>query len=169
MRKIKAPSEGSGWGQIQIGTSSLILIFTVLCLVIFSTLSLASAEVDQRLADKNQRYVLDYYAGDARAEAALKVIDSRLEELIEAADSEAGFKLALKDGFKESYDIGTNHLTYQVDLNSEQFLLVKLEPVFSQGMKDEDKNYKIRCWVVINKIDYEIDDDMPVWDGEILE
>ena len=145
MTKTKALSEDKGWGRVQIGISSLVLIFTVLCLVVFSTLSIASAKADQNLALKNQQYVMDYYAGDGKAEELLKDINEKL--------------------IVNPNQLESNLLTYRVDLNKEQFLLVELEIVNTKGNQETNKKYSIKKWIVKNKVDYKIYDDLPVWDG----
>lgn len=151
MIKKKIPNEGRGWGQVQIGTSSLVLIFTVLCLVVFSTLSIASAKVDQKLAEKNQQYVTDYYIGDGKAEEMLKEINDNLV------------------GYGDSYQPETQIIDYKVDLNQEQFLFVELELFSNMENQESKKKYVIRKWVVQNKVDYEIDEDLQVWDGSSIE
>lgn len=175
MMITKTPKDGKGWGQIQIGTTSLVLIFTVLCLVTFSTLSLASAKADMGLALKNQQAVNDFYQGDAQAELTLKKMDSRLGELKTGALTEEAFKRNLKETFKEAYNQDSNRLIYHVEVNRDQFIAVELEPIYDQGGLDEQgttnrlKNYKIKSWLVKNKVDYEIDDAISVWDGSNLE
>ena len=169
MIKRKAPGEGKGWGQVQIGTSSLVLIFTVLCLVVFSTLSIASAKVDQKLAEKNQQYVIDYYVGDGKAEEILKEINSKLTEFEKNQGGEENFQALLKQEFGHSYQQETHLLTYRIDLNKEQILLVELEILNAKANQETAKKYSIKKWVVKNKVDYEIYDDLPVWDGSSIE
>lgn len=169
MIKRKTPADGKGWGQVQIGTSSLVLIFTVLCLVVFSTLSIASAKMDQKLAEKNQQYVKDYYIGDGKAEEILKEINSKLIDYENNQDGEENFQAFLKKEFGDSYQQGVQLLTYRVDLNKEQFLLVELELLTRGENRESNKKYMIRKWVVKNKVDYEIYDDLPVWDGTSIE
>ncbi len=165
----KAPYEGQGWGQVQIGTSSLVLIFTILCLVVFSTLSIASAKVDQKLAEKNQQYVMDYYVGDGKAEENLKEINKLLTDFGKNQSGEENFQKALKQEFGESYQQETHRLTYRIELNQEQFLLVELEILNKMQNQETSKKYMIKKWIVQNKVDYEIYDDLPVWDGSSIE
>jgi len=169
MIKRKAPNEGQGWGQIQIGTSSLVLIFTILCLVVFSTLSIASAKVDQKLAEKNQQYVLDYYVGDGKAEEILKEINIKLTDIEKNQNAEEDFQVLLKREFGDFYQQGTHLLTYRIDLSKDQLLLVELEILNAKANQEATKKYSIKKWVVKNKVDYEIYDDLPVWDGNSIE
>jgi hypothetical protein len=165
MMNMKAPVEDKGWGRVQIGISSLVLIFTVLCLVVFSTLSIASAKSDQNLALKNQQYVMDYYAGDAKAEELLKEINEKLMEFEATESGKREFPLLAKQEFGDDYQLESNLLTYKVDLNKEQFLLVELKLLNTEATQESNKKYIIKKWVVKNNVDYEIYDDLPVWDG----
>lgn len=169
MIKQNAPSEKKTFGQIQIGTSSLILIFTVLCLVVFSTLSISSAKVQQKLSEKNEQYIVDFYIGDGKAEEVLKEINVELINLENSSDGEENFQLFLKSEFGIVYQLGSNVIAYTVDLNKEQFLEVEIEILEHKEKQENNKRYTIKKWIVKNKIDYEIYDDLPVWDGNVIE
>ena len=51
-----------------VGGSSLLVIFAVLCLTVFSLLSLSSVQAERRLAAAATQSVVDYYQADLRAE-----------------------------------------------------------------------------------------------------
>lgn len=156
---------GYGWGQVQIGTSSLVLIFTVLALVVFATLSLSSARMDQNLAEKTRQHVVEFYAGDGKAEEKLRDINIHLNQLKEKSLDQTSYVEAIEQGYSQSYDASNNQIHYTIDLNSEQLLLVRLELLPLEEAMGSDKNYRIHGWLVQNKVDYEIDDSIPVWDG----
>ena len=65
--------------KINIGLTSLILIFIILCLATFSLLSLSSARGDQSLAARSARAVTEYYRADAEGEKWLKQADAILQ------------------------------------------------------------------------------------------
>ena len=54
--------------KVNIGLTSLILIFIILCLATFSLLSLSSARGDQSLAVRSAQAVTEYYRADAQGE-----------------------------------------------------------------------------------------------------
>ena len=54
-----------------VGSSSLLVIFAVLCLTVFALLSLSSAQAERRIADAATQAVVDYYEADLRAEEIL--------------------------------------------------------------------------------------------------
>ncbi|MBR6683625.1 MAG: hypothetical protein IKL38_04720 [Firmicutes bacterium] len=59
-----------------IGASSLLIIFAVLCLTMFTLLSLSTAKANARLSDSSIQAVSDYYEADRQAE----IIFAKLRE-----------------------------------------------------------------------------------------
>ena len=53
------------------GGSSLLVIFSVLCLTVFAMLSLSTVKADLRMADASAEAVAAYYRADCEAEAIL--------------------------------------------------------------------------------------------------
>ena len=66
--------------KVNIGLTSLILIFIILCLATFSLLSLSSARGDQSLAVRSAQAVTEYYRADAQGEKWLKQADAILHK-----------------------------------------------------------------------------------------
>ena len=66
--------------KVNIGLTSLILIFIILCLATFSLLSLSSARGDQSLAVRSAQAVTEYYRADAQGEKWLKQADAILQK-----------------------------------------------------------------------------------------
>ena len=54
-----------------VGGSSLLVIFAVLCLTVFTLLALSTVQADSRLSDASVKAVSDYYAADLEAESIL--------------------------------------------------------------------------------------------------
>lgn len=151
--------------RIQIGTSSLLLIFTVLCLVVFSTLSLSSAKADYSLAIKNEQSVKAYYVVDSKGEELKADINRQVINLSIQATNEEEFRELVKQDFKEAFNENDNTISYTIDTNSEQFLFIQLLLFDYEEIKEGQENYKIISWVIKNKVDYEVDNNMPVWNG----
>lgn len=59
-----------------IGATSLLIIFAVLCLTMFTLLALSTAKADARLSDASIQAVSDYYEADRQAE----IIFAKLRE-----------------------------------------------------------------------------------------
>lgn len=51
-----------------VGGSSLLIIFAVLCLTIFTLLALSTVQADRRLSESSIRAVTEYYQADCQAE-----------------------------------------------------------------------------------------------------
>ncbi len=64
-------------GNLNIGTSSLLLIFIVLSLVSFAVLSLSSALTDKRLTESNLTRTSMYYEACNKAEYKIRELDEQ--------------------------------------------------------------------------------------------
>ena len=121
-----------------IGASSLLVIFAVLCLVIFALLSVSTVQANGRLSDHAANAVMDYYEADAQAESILAKLRAGEEP---------------KDVSREG-----NLYTYTCPVSDTQVLAV-------QVMVENDE-YTILRWQVISDARWEADDNRPVWDGQ---
>ncbi len=65
---------------ISIGSSSILVVFVVLCLTTFATLSLVSAHADYRLSRKTADAVASYYALDSAGEELVADLAAVLRE-----------------------------------------------------------------------------------------
>lgn len=65
---------------INIGSSSLLIIFLILCLATFAILSLSSAKSDYSFSQKLAAHKTAYYNASSQAELIVKEIDALLEE-----------------------------------------------------------------------------------------
>jgi len=65
---------------INIGSSSLLMVFLVLCLTTFAILSLSSAQSDYSFSKKFAEHKTEYYEASSRAEMILGEIDQILAE-----------------------------------------------------------------------------------------
>jgi len=63
-------------GGLGVGSASIILIFAVLCLTVFSLITFYVAENDKALVDAKAEAVVDFYEADAEAEKILAEIMS---------------------------------------------------------------------------------------------
>lgn len=71
------------------GTTSLILIFTVLALVVFALLSLSSANAQWKMAQKMAERATQYYEAENEAQRILHQVGTRLDELASGNGEEA--------------------------------------------------------------------------------
>ncbi len=117
---------------VSIGMVSILMIFVVLCLTTFATLSFVSARADLKLSKKASDSVSEYYAADSAAETYLAQIASQLE----TADSSWQQIVSLSDTSLECSVAENNALfSYSVSVNEQKNLMVVLScPLDSNGI-----------------------------------
>ena len=123
-----------------IGLSSLMVVFLVLCLTTFALLTLSTARSDYSLSEKMADHRTDYYAACTKAEEVLDKIDKELEENQEELLSKESFLMndiivIVEDDF----------LSYDVPLENGQFLAVRLQVTDPSAA---DAFYEILSWQV---------------------
>lgn len=135
---------------VNIGSSSILLIFVILCLVSFATLSIVSANADYKLGQKILTRTSSYYDACNQAEKSIAAIDRTLWEVYEtAADAEEYFATV---GHNKSYVIPISDL---------QNLSIDIEILYPKN--SGDTCYRIESWQVINVDQIEYDDTLPVF------
>lgn len=143
-----------------VGGSSLLVIFAVLCLVIFALLSLSTVRTDVRLAEKSREFVTAYYAADSEAQKILAQLRCgetpegvTIEEIETESDPESDTET------QPAPETETGRLcSYTCKLSSEQSLSVE---VLVTG-----EEYSVQRWQVVSTTAFETADTITVWDGE---
>lgn len=143
-----------------IGTSSLILIFIVLCLATFGMLSLSSAAGDLKLAQRNAAAVQQYYQADVRGEAFVVMAEARLQEIRQQTGDAGDRKILYRRDLGDYYREDTGTIETDIPMEYGQALHVKLQ------LEDGTEPCAVSGWQVYNREDYGIDDSMPVWTGD---
>ncbi len=87
---------------VNIGSSSLLVIFLILCLVTFAILSLSSAKSDYTFSERLAEHKRAYYEASSRAEDIVAEIDSILYETAHEVGSAASS--SHEDGELDLYD-----------------------------------------------------------------
>ena len=142
----------------QIGSASIVMIFAVLCLTIFATLSFQTAAHEYRLAQKTADAAEAYYRADGIAEERYGQICAVLLE--EPMHDDIGARLDAMHVQQERI-AGAQYLQYRVPVDDTQALEVVLlwtERVVS-----------IVKWRVVATTQWEYDELLPVWDGTMTE
>lgn len=122
------------------GVSSLLIIFAVLCLTIFAILSISTVSADARLGDKAAESVAAYYAADGQAEKVL----AQLRQGI------------VPDGVTQDGDT----YSFTCPASETQALQVKV--------RISGTDYEILQWQMISTADWEADDSLNLWKGDLL-
>lgn len=131
-----------------VGGISLLVVFAVLCLTVFALLSLTTVQADGRLADASARAVEDYYAADCAAQEILARL--RNGEVPMEATSH----------LEDSWHTGTRY-TYTVPISDTQELDVE---VLVDG-----EDYEILRWQAQYTGEWEVVEDLDLWDGGLFE
>lgn len=74
-------------GGINVGTSSILVTFVLLCLVTFAALSFLSANSDYKLSKQTADRTTQYYAANSMAEYYLADIEGRLSKSLKQVSS----------------------------------------------------------------------------------
>lgn len=139
-----------------IGSSSMLVVFIILCLVTFSVLSVASANSDWKYSEKIADRTTDYYEASNKAEELLSQIDSKLKQTYESYptsyDLQVPQALAAIDGVDSS---NFPSVSFSVPMNDTQALAVSL--LVQTPEKAGDTFYSITSWKEIST---------EVWEGD---
>ena len=144
--------------KANIGSSSLILIFIVLCLATFGILSLSNARRETVLSEKNAAAVQAYYQTDSRGAEFFAQAEQSLKAAPAAAPTDAVKTEALAV-FGDFYNQETGRFSTDIPMEHGQALRIELEPEW------DARRCRVDTWRVYQKEDYEIDQSIPVWTG----
>lgn len=136
--------------SLNIGTSSLLYIFVILCLVSFAILSLSSSIGDKKLSNRVLENTNAYYDACDKAEELIASFDSTLHDLYSTGISRSGY--FEKVGHTKSFS---------VQINEVQTLCVELKILFP--VKAGEPFYEIEKYRTEMNGNLEYDDSLPVF------
>ena len=137
-------------GGIGVGSASIVLVFAVLCLTVFSLITLVVARNDKSLADAEAELVKSYYEADTKAERILA-------EILEAgAIPETAQGIEIQTGWDRERE--TDVASYICPLSDQKELYVKVA-IF-------DDSVDIISWQMLDIGTWETDDTLDLWLGE---
>lgn len=136
-------------GGINVGTSSILVTFVLLCLVTFAALSFLSANSDYRLSKQAAERTTRFYAADALAEEKLADIESRLKEVLASVSSEDDYYDSIPsafegDDFLQVNTEDTTTISYEIPVSDSQNLQVLLSVRYPAG--DDAALFDILKW-----------------------
>lgn len=155
---------------VNIGSSSLLVIFLVLSLVAFAVLSLVSAHSDYKLTSRLAEHKTEYYDASSKAEEILAQMDTVFEEQAgKAGDNLAEYPKAVVDELLSEPFLDEVDLTYTIfemgnkKVSSDKDALLELGFTIPMSEKQalkvilhindytqSDTYYKIQAWQVIS-------------------
>lgn len=157
---------------VNIGSSSLLIIFLILCLTTFAILSLSSAQSDYNFSKRFAEHKTEYYEASSRAEMILGEIDQVLAETAKTENKNSQTaSAAYNETVAEQLDgreidhialscTNTNDgasISYQVPSGEKQALKVTL---LVTNDAEHENYYKIQSWQLISTIDWNADDSL---------
>ena len=146
--------------KANIGSSPLIVIFIVLCLATFSLLSLGNAKSDSLLSERNGDAVKEYYRADSLGNEFLRQLDTSIRQA--AASARGGdLKALVTEEWKDYYDRQEDVFLTEIAMHAGQALQIRVQADWAEG------TCRILTWKVYNREEYEIDQSMKVWDGQM--
>lgn len=138
--------------RITIGTSSILLIFIILCLSVFSLLSISDGKTALTFAQRKAASVDGYYKADSEGQLFLHRFISSLSEGCSEEEALALAETELPDGSEAGFrSDGTPYC--EIPMDAGQALCIEIDAV--SGTPE--------AYYVYNKDDFPIDDSLPVW------
>lgn len=126
---------------MNVGSASLVMVFAVMCLTIFSVLSLITANNELKIAKRFATSIENYYNADYEAVTMIEALKAELERNIDLPTVDV---LVTK--------------TYDCVIDDKQILRVEAE-----CYKD---SVKIVSWKIIENGVFEFDESLEIWSGE---
>lgn len=156
---------------LNIGTSSILLVFVLLCLVTFAILSIVNANMDYQLSKKNAEHTSAYYQADQKAKQELAEIDDILYSEYKSqtfSDAESYYTHVIKvlsdaGTYTFDQDHSTPRIYYQVPITDNQILNVTLELHFPT--QTGEQFYRILTWNSQSDSRWEPESNVPVFNG----
>lgn len=122
-----------------IGSASILLIFTVLSLISFATLTLVNSKADYNLSNNLSERQKAYYEACHKGNAFIAAVDSGYEKGIE------------NDIMRESIPITDN-----------QSLDIEILTNSANSIANSDNSMVIRQWQIVNHSDFSYETTLPV-------
>jgi len=137
-------------GGIGIGSASIILVFAVLCLAIFSLISLSVANGDQALVAAETDMVEAYYEADSLAE---QVLDLIVKAWPFVDNNYLGVNIST------SWQGGGEYATVEFVCAISSRKELTVEVMFT------DDGYTVRRWKMQDAVVWTFDPSTPIWQG----
>lgn len=142
---------------LNIGTSSILIIIVILCLVCFSGLSITSANADYRLSKRLADRTTAYYDACNQAQSSLCMISEALKDLYQESSSEEDYENKIKRSLQDLF-------IFSYPINENQILQVSVSPLYPDTA--EGDFIEITGWQVINLTTPELDNSLPVFGSD---
>ncbi|HCT91000.1 MAG TPA: hypothetical protein DF613_06440 [Lachnospiraceae bacterium] len=150
---------------VNIGSSSLLVIFLILCLATFAILSLSSAQNDYSFSQRLAEHRSVYYEAASKAEEILAEVDRTLAQTAADSENSAAYIQAVTTALNGAEVNGIalscqteneeTTISYQVPAGGTQALQVILGIT---NYEEKETYYDIKTWQTINTRAWELND-----------
>lgn len=159
---------------LNIGSSSILVIFILLCLVTFAALSVISANADYKMSCRIAERTSDYYDANNQAQEYLAVIDEAMHSCIQnSADIEnyrnnlSSYLAKTQKNISVGYGSDNITLDYRITMTQSQSLHVTLRG-FYPIPPDSSELYEVQSWQIEHTESWNPDDSLQLADPESL-
>ena len=136
-------------GGVGVGSASIVLVFAVLCLTVFSLITLIVANNDKALVDAQSKLVVGYYGADTLAEYIVA-------EVVQAETIPASVR-GIDIHTELDIASGTEIAYFFCPISEQKELYVRLAI--------HENTYDILSWRMWDTDDWVFDDGLDVWEG----
>lgn len=149
--------------NLGIGTTSILIIFIVVCLTILSVLSYMVTNTDYKVTNTKKEYNMMYHESDSKAIDKMAKIDDVLYKIasknMKFNEVKAKMLLANIDGIEVDYS--SNEISYDIHVRNNAYISVVLDvnidkefklPKIKKNKDDyNQKRLEIKKWQLVNK------------------
>lgn len=150
------------------GLSTLLLVFVMLCLIVFAVLSLTTARSDLQMSQKIAERTQDYYAAQSKAYARIKTIDGILTS--QYNEKKEKFTETVYQRLLQEEDVTVTRKGEEVVCSFEQPIddtqQIQVELTITAPEKEGEACYQITKWESVQIQEWNADTGLPVWKQE---
>ena len=146
-------NKSDGGGGVGIGSASIVLVFAVLCLTVFSLITLIVAVNDKNLVDAEAKLVEGYYEADRLAEQ----VAAEIRGIITAGGTPDNVRgIDVQSGL--DWDLGVETASFRCPISESKDLYVRLA-FYSD-------TYEVLVWRMADTNEWVFDDSLNIWQGD---
>ncbi len=145
---------------IHVGSTSILMVFSVLCLTIFAVLSFVTTNYERKLSEKTAAAVLNFYEADSHAEEILAEMQKMLN-----ANTEPGLIDEFSAQFEQEdflvsplEDPMNFSFSFEVPIDEKQVL--HISATVKNGI------IMVNSWIILSTGSWSVDNRLNVWTGE---
>ncbi len=154
---------------IGVGTTSVLMLFVVICLIMLAILSYMIVKTDTDMIDKKANYSIRYQLADSVAVETLSKIDEKLYEIsnkkiLFVNEIECRNIMDTLDCVSVDYD--KKQISYRVGLDNNSSLDVLLQVNVKNNQVNIKERYSVLKWKIITESKEIGNDTLNVWSNK---